>query len=181
MTAPDDRMAGGDGTVEAPARRKQTEWAAQTIDNVFLSKALPPDAYHTAIDHARPMSIIHGKMRKDRGVKAGLPDWLVVWNGITLWIERKAGSSLSEAQRATRDALVHNGHHWRLARSTEEIEAACRSVSIPLRATLMEMRERIADQQTRVAPRKRSRPSKPTTGGSDSRTRRWAKIQKDMR
>lgn len=165
---------------DVAAPRKQTEWTAQKIDNVFLSKALPEGAYYTAIDHGQRMSAQFGKMRKDRGVKAGIPDWLVVWNGITLWIERKAGSSLTDTQKVTRDALVRNGHNWRLARSTEEIEAACRSVGIPLRATLWEMRERIADQQSRITPRKRS--SKPRgSPESQSRTRRWAKIQQAMR
>lgn len=131
-----------------------SEWNAQKTDNAFLGKALPDDAYFTAIDHARKMSAIHGKARKDRGVKAGIPDWLIVWNGITLWIERKVGTSLSGSQKITRDRLTANGHHWRLARSLEDMEAACRDVGIPLKATLGDIRARIAAQE--IIPKKRS-------------------------
>ena len=145
----------------APKKRPvQREWKAQAADNVFLAKALPPGAYFTAIDHARQMSAIHGKMRKDRGVKPGIADWLIVHAGTTLWIERKAGSSLSENQKLFRDCVVSNGHRWALARSTEDIEAACRDAGIPLRATLGGIRERIAEQNARISPLKK-RKSKP--------------------
>lgn len=94
---------------------KQTEWAAQRTDNFFLKRALPEGAYFTAIDHARKMTLAAGAQRKARGIKPGIPDWLIVWNGITLWIERKAGSSLSENQKLFRDQIRENGHLWALA------------------------------------------------------------------
>ena len=157
---------------QPPAKKKpvQYEWKAQKADNAFLAKALPADACFTAIDHARKMSAQAGKMRKDRGIKPGIPDWFIVWRGLTLWIERKAGSSLSTNQETFRDQLIRNGHHWRLARSLEEIELACRDVGIPLRATLGEIRERIGGQAARLAVKKRRkssgkpRASSPTAG-----------------
>lgn len=119
-----------------------SEWRAQETDHKFLRLALPPDAYFTAIDHgnlrqgrSRHSGMIAGKRRKDRGVKAGIPDWLIVWRGITLWIERKVDAHLSEAQKQTAAALRGNGHHWFLARSLEEVETACREAGIPLSAT----------------------------------------------
>ena len=138
--------------IEEPAPRKlvQHEWRAQEVDNAFLSRALPEDAYYTAIDGGRAPNAKIGAARKRRGIKAGLPDFLIVWSGITLWIERKAGASLSPNQKVTRDYLVRNGHRWALARSTEDVEAACRAAGIPLRATLGEIRERIADQRARL-------------------------------
>lgn len=140
----------------APKKRAQREWQAQKADNAFLSKALPFGAFYTAIDHARKMTKQHGKQRKDRGIKAGLPDWLIVYDGITLWIERKAGSSLSEHQHVTREYLVKNGHRWALARSTEEIEIACREAGIPLRATHGDIIARIKEQQQRLPVRRKS-------------------------
>jgi hypothetical protein len=142
-----------------PARKKpvQREWRAQEADNAFLSRALPEGAYYTAIDGGRAENARIGAARKRRGIKAGLPDFLVVYCGITLWIERKAGSSLSEHQRITRDALIRNGHRWALAKSTEDIEIACREAGIPLRATFGGIVERIAAQRERVgAPKKRA-------------------------
>lgn len=163
-----------DAAETPPEKRKnvQHEWRAQETDNAFLSKALPPDAYFTAIDQSGKTSQKIGQLRRKRGCKPGIADWLIVCRGITLWIERKAGASLSENQIVFRDAVVRNGHHWRLARTIEEIELACRDVGIPLRATLGEIRERIGAQQERLGVRKKRRKSsgkprapKPTAAG----------------
>lgn len=129
------------------------EWRDQRGYAVFLSKALPPDAYWTAIDIGTAGSVRGGQLRKSRGQKAGIPDMLIVWHGVTLWMEFKAGSSLSGPQERTRDALRANGHLWELARSLEDVEAACRAAGIPLKATLGEIRTRIAEQD--VVPKKR--------------------------
>lgn len=133
----------------------QREWTDQRRDAAFLSKALPPDAFWSAIDIGSAGSARAGMLRKQRGVKAGLPDFLVVHRNITLWIERKSGSQLSEPQRLTRDALVANGHRWALARSTDDIEAALLAAGIPLRATLATIRERIEQQHEHLPKRKR--------------------------
>ena len=151
-------MSGDTEDAEAPRRLVQREWQAQRADNAFLAKALPPGAYYTAIDVGRSRNANDGQMRKLRGVKAGIPDWLIVWNGVTLWIERKVKQSLSESQKLTRDALLANGHQWALARSTEDVEAACLAAGIPLRATLGGIRERIAAQNERLPPKKRAAP-----------------------
>ena len=138
---------------------QQTEWSHQKTWNAYFGKALPDGAYFTAIDHARKMSLAAGAARKARGIKAGIPDWLIVWRGTTLWIEQKAGSDLSAAQEDTRDDLVANGHHWRLCRTLEEAEQACRDVGIPLRASVLAVRERIAAQPAK--PERKSPPRKP--------------------
>ena len=147
----------------APPKTKRTwtarEWKAQEIDNAFLSKALPLDACFTAIDPAGKTSQKIGALRRKRGIKPGVPDWFILWHGITLWIERKAGSSVSDNQETFRDQLVRNGHHWRLARTLEEVELACRDVGIPLRATLGEIRERIGAQAARLGVKKKRRAS----------------------
>lgn len=153
-------MTDGADILDAPKPRPvQREWREQTTDNVFLSKALPPGAYYTAIDHARKMPAPHGKNRKDRGIKPGIADWLIVYRGITLWIERKAGSSLSDHQKLFRDMVVANGHRWALAKRTDDIEIACREAGIPLRATYGGIAERIAEQRQHVgAPPKTRKP-----------------------
>lgn len=146
---------------EAPRKLIQHEWRAQEVDNAFLSKALPPGAYFTAIDGGRAPNAIIGAARKRRGIKPGIADFLVVHQGITLWIERKVNASLSPHQKLFRDYVTANGHHWRLARSTEEVEQACRDVGIPLRATLGEIRTRIAEQNERLPPKRKRGPGKP--------------------
>jgi len=140
----------------APEKRTQHEWRDQRAYAVFLSKALPPDAYWTAIDVGGSKSVMHGVLRKARGVKAGIPDLLVVHRGRTLWMECKSGTSLSPAQKTTRDALLANGHQWALVRRPEDLETALLAAGIPLRATMGEIRTRIAEQTERPeAKRKR--------------------------
>lgn len=137
----------------------QNEWSLQRSVAAFLSKALPSEAYWTSIDVGRSKSEREGALRRQRGVKPGIPDILVAWNGLTLWLELKAGSSLSVPQAITRDELRANGHLWELCRSPEDVEAACLRAGIPLRATLGEIRGRIAEQSERL-PAKRKRASR---------------------
>jgi hypothetical protein len=158
---------------DKPKRRVQREWQAQRADNAFLSRALPPEAYYTAIDVGRSKSAQEGMLRKRRGVKPGIADFIVIWNSITLWIERKAGSSMSEHQRMFREAVTRNGHHYRLARSTEEVEEACRSVGIPLRASVLAIRARIEAQNEGLkGPRAGKLPARLEKLVSPSRVRR---------
>jgi hypothetical protein len=128
----------------------QREWTLQRSCAAFLSKALPADAYFTSIDMGRSTSAAQGQLRKLRGVRAGVPDMLVVYAGKTLWCELKVDTALSAAQIVTRDALRANGHVWELCRSPEDVEAACNTAGIPLRATLGDIRTRIAEQNERL-------------------------------
>ncbi len=151
---------------EPPAPRKkpvQREWKEQETDARFLNHALPYDAYWTAIDGGRAKNGAIGQLRKRRGLKGGVPDWLIVWQGITLWIERKvskAESDLNDNQRLTAAALVRNGHLWARANDTFEVEAALRAAGIPLRATY--------GVKPPAAPRNPSRPRKATPGRAAS-------------
>ncbi len=85
---------------------------------------------------------------------------MIAWRGIshsvTLWLEVKTGTQLSEAQKLFRDQITANGHRWALVRSPEDVEAACLDARIPLRATLGEIRQRIDEQNERL-PVKRKR------------------------
>lgn len=157
----------------APEKAKpvQHEWRGQEADFAFLSKALPREAYFTAIDGGRAKNRILGNMRKKRGIRSGLPDWLIVWSGITLWIERKvsaAESDLSDNQRVTAERLQENGHKWARANSTDEVEAACRAAGIPLRATLGGIRTRIEEQDARLPAKPKRKSRRPKSDGSIS-------------
>jgi hypothetical protein len=140
---------------------EQREWRDQRAYHAFLSKALPVDAYHTAIDVGSAGSAFKGQLRKARGQKAGVPDYLVVHHGVTLWMEFKSGSSLSEPQKLTRDALRANGHAWALVRSLEDVEAACVEAGIPLRASVSAISGRIAEQRARLPAKRKAVPRTP--------------------
>jgi len=149
------------------------EWRDQRGYHAFLSKALPADAYHSAIDVGSAGNAQAGALRKARGQKAGLPDYLIVYRGTTLWIEFKNRAQLSLAQQLTRDALRLNGHCWALARCPEDVEAACTLAGIPLRATFSQIRQRIADQHEHLpAPRKRAARPRSTSTVSVAQARR---------
>jgi len=150
------------------AKPVQREWADQRAHFAFLSKALPVGAYFTAIDVGSAGSARQGMLRKARGVRPGIADLLVVYRGTSLWIEVKSGSSLSPAQQLFRDAVTANGHLWALARSTEDVEAALRSAGIPLRASLGDIRERIAEQNERLPVKRRATRKPPGSGSSMS-------------
>jgi hypothetical protein len=139
------------------------EWALQRAAAAFLSKALPLTAYFTSIDVGRSKSANEGQLRKLRGVRAGIPDMLIVHDNTTTWIELKAGASLSPDQKTTRDALVANGHRWYLARSVEDVEFACVQSGISLRATLGDIQTRIAEQNARL-PVKRKHGARKSSG-----------------
>ena len=148
--------------VDTVAPRKppvQKEWRFQEAVSAFLSRALPFGAWWSSIDQGRAANARMGGARRARGIHPGVPDMLIAVSGVSLWIELKAGSSLSPAQVVTRDLLVSNGHKWALARTLEDVEAACRDAGIPLRASLGTIRTRIEEQNARLPPKpKRAAP-----------------------
>lgn len=111
----------------------------------YLSKALPPDAFFTAIDAAGKMSERLRMIRKARGLKSGIPDWFIGWNKIVLWAEQKIKDGrLSDNQELRRDEILRAGFHWCEFRTLEELEYHLRRVGIPLRAVVMTPVERDA-------------------------------------
>ena len=146
-------------------RNTQREWSLQRSIVVYLSKALPLTAYFTSIDIGSAGSAQAGQLRKARGVKPGIADIMVIWSGTVLFLEIKAGTQLSEAQKLFRDQVTANGCWWALARCPEDVEQACILAGIPLRATFGQIHARIAEQNARLpAKRKRSVFRKPKNG-----------------
>ena len=157
----------------ARPRNVQREWVLQRAIVAYLSKALPTTAYYTSIDIGSAGSAMQGSLRKARGVKPGIADVLIVYQGVSLWLEIKAGTQLSEAQKLFRDVLQHNGHYWSLVRCPEDAEAACLQAGIPLRATFASITQRIADQHEHLpAPRKRAARPRSTSTVTVAQARR---------
>ena len=137
------------------------EWALQRLCHVYLSKALPAGALYTGIDIGSAGSAQQGMLRKARGIRPGTPDAIIVYRNVTLWIELKTRSQLSEAQKLFRDLAVANGHAWALVRSLEDVEAACAEAGIPLRATVSAISDRIAEQRARLPAKRKAAPRTP--------------------
>lgn len=160
--------------------KAQAEWRAQEIDWAFLMKALPHGTLARGIDQSAKRSRAANGARLRRGCLPGTPDTYIFWQGVTLWLERKAADGrLEPAQEAFRDAVLANKGHWAAPRSTEDVEAACRAAGIPLRATLGEIRMRIAEQNERL-PAKPKRAARTRVGprftAGKRMTRRAAKM-----
>ncbi len=144
----------------------QREWRAQEIDWAFIQKALPYGACVYGIDQAAKRSAQANKARLLRGCKPGVADTYILWAGITVWLERKSGSDLSPAQEVFRDAVLANQGNWALIERTEDIELACVAAGIPLRATLGDIRTRIAEQNERLPAKPKRGPSRRAQTGS---------------
>ena len=80
---------------------------------------------------------IAAKLRKARGVQRGIPDVLVLANGVCLFIELKAlKGRLSPEQIEVGQKIRANGFGWEVCRSLTEVDLACRKHGIELRGRL---------------------------------------------
>ena len=73
---------------------------AKYLDMV-LPSVLPSDSFWTAINPIPSKSIIAAANSKAMGMKAGVPDILILHEGKTIWIEvKKEGGYLSKVQKS---------------------------------------------------------------------------------
>lgn len=97
----------------------------------YLDACLPPEAVWFHCPNGGARSQTEGGVLKALGVKAGIPDCLILHRGRLICIELKPkGGSLSPAQRAMKDRLIGAGAVWFLARSLDEVSAFLQ-VAIP--------------------------------------------------
>jgi len=110
-----------------------TEHRLQTGIYAFLRLALPPDAFVTSIDHARQQSEQSGMRQKARGVRAGIPDMLILYRGEAFWLEVKTPDGrLTESQKALHSEIVRAGGHVEVVRSVSGAEHAfCLTGEVP--------------------------------------------------
>lgn len=123
-------------------KRRREEHALQVAIADFLGWTLAPPIWWTGIDHAAQLPTkvnpktgrrysIQGQIRKRRGVKKGIGDFLIIAPGPNvLWIEvkREDGGSLTPEQKAFADAM-HAVKAWCVTcRSVAEVERAVRFV-----------------------------------------------------
>lgn len=119
-------------------RLHPTEEQIQTSVASFLDRSLPDDAlwFHCPNGGARN-KVVAAKL-KWAGVKAGVPDILIVWRQRLIGIELKAKTGvLSEAQKAMHQRLTLAGAVvLPIARSVDEVEAFLETLGMPLKGRL---------------------------------------------
>lgn len=100
----------------------------------FLRVALPPGAFATAVQAGGSSKAINAK-RKGLGVVAGVPDFLIWFEGDCIGIELKAADGrVSPAQAATFAQLRAAGVPVEICRSLDEVQVALNIFGIPLKA-----------------------------------------------
>jgi hypothetical protein len=137
----------------------------------YLNVALPPDAWHAAIDSAGKASLAIAARLKARGGKRGTPDHVVLWQGQNLWLEVKSPvGRVSYDQTEVSERIRAAGGKWAIVRSIIDVEAVMRQFGVPLRATTMtpyERDRRIAERLAAPPKARKSRASRAYSAPSD--------------
>lgn len=102
----------------------------------FLGAALADDVFWTSLEN-RPRSAVQGARNKARGVRAGIPDILVIHLGIPHWIELKAvHGSVSKEQREIMPKLERAGCRTAVCRGVGDVEAVLLDWGVPMKGRI---------------------------------------------
>ena len=114
------------------ARPQPLEHRRQVVANHYLDYALPPGAVVTAIDHGVKSSAAAWQRMQARGVRPGIADWYVLWNGKTLWAEQKApGGPIQDTQIVFGQNVTRNGAAWGVFVTIDELHGLLIKAGIP--------------------------------------------------
>jgi hypothetical protein len=117
---------------------RREEWQEQLKLSPLLNKWLPDNAFWTATDPVAP-SATSGFMRKQRGVKAGVPDVVVWYRGKSITIEMKSRQGkCSASQRTARAGLLRADVDWWECRSAHAAMWALRKSGVRFRTIVHE-------------------------------------------
>jgi hypothetical protein len=131
-----------------------SEHALQVAVVHMLQVVLDPErTWWSAIDHAAKLSKRYGGERKRRGVKAGLPDFILMWMDDNLiGIELKtAKGTVSPAQSDVATSWTLMGFGVFVARSLEEVQEILEFCRVPMR-TRMKFLGGVDGRTPRAAP-----------------------------
>jgi hypothetical protein len=107
-------------------KRAAPESRLQITVRQYLNLCLPADIQWTASLTGTYLSPQARTRAKAMGVRPGWPDLQFLFpDGVTRFIELKAGSSLSPEQREFRDRAMPHGI-WAVCRSVDEVSATLR-------------------------------------------------------
>lgn len=116
-------------------RRRHPEDEIQRPIVDFLRVALPADASFTAFPGGGKRSKVEAAIMKGLGVRAGMPDIQIVWQGRYHGIEVKVPKKYpTEVQRDMHAELCHAGGRVAVCRSLADVEETLAEWGIPLKA-----------------------------------------------
>jgi hypothetical protein len=122
-------------TFAAQQRRKykHTEWREQILLTELLKKYLADTVFWSALSNA-PRSAIAGCLARQRGVRCGLSDIMVVHDGRVTFLELKSPAGVaSKSQRQVYAELRAAGADWYLVKSAAAALVALRRSNVPFR------------------------------------------------
>lgn len=121
-----------DGDTSAPRQDREGPIHRAILD--LLDLVLPGDAiYHHSpneLDMAGPEAARQIAKARKLGTKAGWPDIEIIWQGRAFFLEIKADSRQSEAQKDIQRDLARAGAPYALVRSVTEAEVALKQWGI---------------------------------------------------
>lgn len=102
----------------------------------YLNAALPEEAWWTTVGHGGfALDARTGARMKRAGVKAGVPDILIIYEGCAYFFELKAPQgTLSSTQKDAHRAIEKASGYVAVIRSIGDLQTALRVIEIPLRA-----------------------------------------------
>jgi hypothetical protein len=127
-----------DNNASFAARRRRELRRQEWSQHVYLANLLnemidPRTTFWTSLEN-KPRSMLSGLFQKQRGVRSGIPDVLVVYRGKPIFIELKsrAGKASTE-QKETRLAMLPAGIDWWMVRSARAALVALRRSGVKFR------------------------------------------------
>jgi hypothetical protein len=114
------------------AKRAAPEQALQRAIVQWMTLCLPPQVFWTAINPVPAKSKAAAGISKALGMRAGVPDILVIYQGKAVLFELKAAKGYqSDTQRDVANQLNLAGSAVRVARSIEDVVAGLNEFGIP--------------------------------------------------
>jgi len=104
---------------------------------MYLDKALPAPGWWSSVGHERKQSPRAGQRQKAKGVRPGLPDVMIWYDGQFIAIELKTVTGrLSDTQIAFADAMRRNRFSHCVARSVAEVHSILVARCVPVERSM---------------------------------------------
>lgn len=117
---------------------QRPEQALQKAIAQFLAVALAPapvGPFWTAINPIPSKTKAVAGLSKAMGLRAGVPDLLLIHRGRAHFVEVKAGSGReSVAQKRAAEELRHHGATYHVCRSLDDMASILTAIDVPMRA-----------------------------------------------
>jgi hypothetical protein len=122
---------------DAQRRRRKfrrQEFQRQVRLTELLVKYLDSECTAWSSLENRPRSVVAGMLAKRAGVRSGIPDTLVIFRGLPIFVELKSDAGVpSKTQLEFREALVAAGARWWWVRSPQAALTALQRSGVEFR------------------------------------------------